>query len=121
MASGRSRRANAGAKMATLMDSMENDNFYKEQYGGFEEEENDKEFVYQSPTEDEVDSDFSIDENDEPKSDMKKEEKEKKKILKEFSKLSLRELQVYFQIIFFVKSIFPDFFQSSGSLCSHFY
>ena len=38
MASGRSRRANAGAKMATLMNSMENNDFYKEQYGGFEEE-----------------------------------------------------------------------------------
>ena len=76
MASGRSRRANAGAKMATLMDSMENDDFYKEQYGGFEEEENDKEFAYQSPTEDhdEVDSDFSIDENDEPKSDIEDED-----------------------------------------------
>ena len=58
------------------MDSMENDDFYKEQYGGFEEEENDKEFAYQSPTEDhdEVDSDFSIDENDEPKSDIEDED-----------------------------------------------
>ena len=88
MASGRSRRANAGAKMATLMDSMENDDFYKEQYGGFEEEENDKEFAYQSPTEDhdEVDSDSSIDEDEEGE--------EKKEILKQFSKLSLKELQV---------------------------
>ena len=58
------------------MDSMENDDFYKEQYGGFEEEENDKEFAYQSPNEDhdEVDSDFSIDENDEPKSDLEDED-----------------------------------------------
>ena len=38
MASGRPRRANAGAKMATMVDSMENDDSYKEQYGGFEEE-----------------------------------------------------------------------------------
>ena len=41
MASGRPRRTNAGAKMATLMDSIEND-----------EEENDKEFADQSPTDD---------------------------------------------------------------------
>ena len=85
--------------MANLMDSMENDDFYKEQYGGFEEEENDKEFVYQSPNEDEdhdeVDSDFSIDENDEDDEDDEDEEKEKKKILKQFSKLSLKELQVF--------------------------
>ena len=37
MASGRPRRANAGAKMATMVDSMENDDSYKEQYGGSEE------------------------------------------------------------------------------------
>ena len=75
MASARSRRANAGSKMASLLNSMEQDDFYKETYGGFEEEENDKEFAYQSPNEDdEVDSDFSIDENDEPKSDAEDEE-----------------------------------------------
>ena len=73
MASGRSRRANAGAKMATLIDSMEND---------------DEESADQSPTEDhdEVDSDSSIDEDEEGE--------EKKEILKQFSKLSLKELQV---------------------------
>ena len=76
MASARSRRANAGSKMASLLNSMEQDDFYKDTYGGFEEEENDKEFAYQSPNEDadEVDSDFSIDENDEPKSDAEDDE-----------------------------------------------
>ena len=81
MASDRSRRANAGSKMASLLNSMEQDDFYKETYGGFEEEENDGEFAYQSPNEDEadeVDSDFSIDENDEPKSDVEDEEGRKK-------------------------------------------
>jgi vacuolar protein sorting-associated protein 72 len=73
MASSRSQRANAGAKMASLMNTMEADDFYKDTYGGFDEELDDKEFDYQSPDEEEVDkcdSDFSIDENDEPKSDL---------------------------------------------------
>ena len=70
MAFSRSRRANAGSKMASLLNSEEADDFYKDKYGGFDEEENDQEFAYQSPVEDEVDSDFSIDENDEPKSDV---------------------------------------------------
>ena len=70
MASSRSRRANAGSKMASLLNSEEADEFYKDTYGGFDEVENDNEFAYHSPVEDEVDSDFSIDENDEPKSDL---------------------------------------------------
>lgn len=85
MASDRSRRANAGSKMATLLNTMEADDFYKETYGGFEEEENDQEFSYQSPVEDEadeVDSDFSIDENDEPKSDGDDEEEKAKRLAK---------------------------------------
>ena len=44
--------------------------YYKDTNGGFDEVENDNEFAYHSPVEDEVDSDFSIDENDEPKSDL---------------------------------------------------
>ena len=62
--------------MASLLNTMDADDFYKETYGGFEEEENDGEFAYNSPDEaaDEVDSDFSIDENDEPKSDLEDEE-----------------------------------------------
>lgn len=85
MASSRSRRDNAGSKMASLLNSMEADDFYKETYGGFEEEENDQEFAYQSPVEeegDEVDSDFSIDENDEPKSDGEDDEDKAKRAAK---------------------------------------
>ena len=79
MANERSRRFNAGAKMASLMNSMEEDDFYKDTYGGFAEEEDDKEFAYLSPQEDDVvDSDFSIDENDEPKSDPEAEDGPKK-------------------------------------------
>ena len=70
MALNRSRRSNAGSKMATLLDSEETDDFYATTYGGFAEEAEDKEFTYQSPNDedDAVDSDFSIDENDEPRS-----------------------------------------------------
>ena len=107
MALNRSRRANAGSKMATLLDSEEVDDvsglyrqslpfysmktlvrvqlkpffwalqFYSTTYGGFAEEAEDREFAYQSPVEDDdaVDSDFSIDENDEPRSDLEDEAK----------------------------------------------
>ena len=82
MASSRSRRANAGSKMASLLNSEEADEFYKDTYGGFEEEENDNEFAYHSPVEDEVDSDFSIDENDEPKSDLEDDDDKARRVAK---------------------------------------
>lgn len=80
MASERPRRAFAGAKMSSLLDKEEEDEFYTTTYGGFAEEVDDKEFNYQSPHEedDEVDSDFSIDENDEPKSDGDDDEPKRK-------------------------------------------
>jgi hypothetical protein len=37
MALSRSRRSNAGSKMAVLLNSMESDDFYTTTYGGFEE------------------------------------------------------------------------------------
>lgn len=82
MAADRARRSNAGSKMASLLNEeeaalMKSDSFYSTQYGGFGEEGAvDKDFTYHSPNEDEdqVDSDFSIDENDEPKSDLEDEE-----------------------------------------------
>ena len=81
MAAERSRRGNAGAKMSSLLDKEEEDEFYKTTYGGFDEVGDDKDFNYNSPdeAEDEVDSDFSIDENDDPKSDPEDEETAKKK------------------------------------------
>ena len=45
MAASRSRRTNAGNKMATLLDSEEVDEFYSTTYGGFDEEAEDKEYV----------------------------------------------------------------------------
>lgn len=79
MALSRERRANAGNKMAKLLNEEEEDDFYKTTYGGFEEVEQDHDYMEEDEAEDEVDSDFSIDENDEPISDNEQEEREKKK------------------------------------------
>jgi regulation of enolase protein 1 (concanavalin A-like superfamily) len=47
MALSRSRRSNAGSKMALLLNSMESDDFYTTTYGGFNEDEADDDFVCQ--------------------------------------------------------------------------
>ena len=54
--------------MAKLIDNEEEDEFYSTIYGGFAEVENDREFVEREEDheEDYVDSDFDIDENEEP-------------------------------------------------------
>jgi len=84
MAASRSRRQHAGAKMSGLLDKEEEDEFYKTTYGGFEDVGEDKDFNYHSPNEeeDEVDSDFSIDENDEVKSDPENDEESSRKKIK---------------------------------------
>jgi vacuolar protein sorting-associated protein 72 len=67
LATSRSRRANAGAKMAQLLDKEEEDDFYKNAYGGFTEENDDNEFeIKESESEDEdvIDSDFDKEENE---------------------------------------------------------
>ncbi|KAK7791828.1 hypothetical protein R5R35_001245 [Gryllus longicercus] len=73
LAKTRDRRNNAGARMAKLLDEEEEDEFYKTTYGGFNEIENDDDYHSEEEAEDEVDSDFSIDENDEPVSDHEEE------------------------------------------------
>lgn len=81
----RDRRSNAGNRMAKLLDEEEDcqEEFYKVNYGGFQETESDNE--YEAEVEDEgediVDSDFSIDENDEPVSDTELDENRQKKRL----------------------------------------
>lgn len=45
MASTRSRRANAGNKIAKLLDEEEEDDFYKTSYGGFQEVDDDVDYV----------------------------------------------------------------------------
>ncbi|XP_047358004.1 vacuolar protein sorting-associated protein 72 homolog [Vespa velutina] len=81
MASTRERRANAGNKMAKLLNEEEEDDFYKTTYGGFDEVEQDHDYMEEDEGEDEVDSDFSIDENDEPVSDTEQEGPKKKRRL----------------------------------------
>ncbi|XP_074033493.1 vacuolar protein sorting-associated protein YL-1 isoform X2 [Leptinotarsa decemlineata] len=77
----RERRGNAGNRMAKLLDEEEEcqDEFYKQNYGGFEDTESDHEYEVEEEGDDIVDSDFSIDENDEPVSDAEGEEGQKKK------------------------------------------
>ncbi|KAJ8675391.1 hypothetical protein QAD02_011177 [Eretmocerus hayati] len=75
----RPKRANAGNRMAKLLNEEEEDDFYKTTYGGFEEAEQDIDYKEEKEVEDEVDSDFSIDENDEPVSDHGEEEDKKRK------------------------------------------
>ncbi|KAG5883427.1 hypothetical protein JTB14_005638 [Gonioctena quinquepunctata] len=77
----RERRANAGNRMAKLLDEEEEcqDDFYKQNYGGFEDTESDHEYEAEEEGDDIVDSDFSIDENDEPVSDTEGDEALKKK------------------------------------------
>ncbi|KAI1287306.1 Vacuolar protein sorting-associated protein 72 -like protein [Halotydeus destructor] len=64
LSKGREKRVNAGNKMGQMLDAEEDD-FYKSTYGGFEEEEHDNEYQESVSDSDAVDSDFSIDENDE--------------------------------------------------------
>ncbi|XP_018328297.1 vacuolar protein sorting-associated protein 72 homolog [Agrilus planipennis] len=80
---GRERRSNAGNRMAKLLDDEEEcqDEFYKVNYGGFEETESDNEYEAQEEDDDIVDSDFSIDENDEPITDDEEETTKKKRRL----------------------------------------
>lgn len=90
MASSRSRRTHAGSKMASLLNEEEKDaiagkdEFYDTTYGGFQEEKDDGDFAYHSPGEedDKVDSDFSIDEDDEARSDIEDDGSSKRKTAK---------------------------------------
>ncbi|XP_026313599.1 vacuolar protein sorting-associated protein 72 homolog [Hyposmocoma kahamanoa] len=76
----RERRSNAGNRMAKLLDDEEEDDFYKTTYGGFQEVEEDRDYVQEREIDDIVDSDFDIDENDEPVSDQEEEEKRKRQV-----------------------------------------
>lgn len=83
LATTRSRRSNAGAQMAKLLEDLQEDEFYKSTYGGFEESDEDNDFKSgdEKEVEDDVDSDFSIEEKDEPISDHEDEgPKRQKKI-----------------------------------------
>lgn len=73
LAATREKRANAGSKMAKLINEEEGeDDFYKTAYGGFEGGEHDNEFVFKEEDveEDVVDSDFDIDENEDANNEV---------------------------------------------------
>ncbi|TRY65628.1 hypothetical protein DNTS_009867 [Danionella cerebrum] len=70
LASSREQRSTAGNRMSKLLDAEEEDEFYKTTYGGFNDESGDDEYHGDhSDSEDEVDTDFDIDEGDEPDSE----------------------------------------------------
>ncbi|KAK5650448.1 hypothetical protein RI129_001477 [Pyrocoelia pectoralis] len=79
----RARRSTAGNRMAKLLNEEDDcqDEFYKVNYGGFQETATDNEYEAEEEGEDQVDSDFSIDENDEPVSDNEEESQRKKRRL----------------------------------------
>jgi len=80
LAAQRAKRSTAGNKMSKLLNAEEEDEFYKTTYGGFDEEEEDNDYhSSQSDSDDVIDSDFSIDENDEMKSDEDGDDKPKRK------------------------------------------
>ena len=89
LVSGREKRARAGAKMASLLESeVDKDEFYSSTYGGFEEEENDDDFTQDQSSSDEVDSDFDIDETDEPIAQDEDEDEGKKTRAKRTAKMA---------------------------------
>ncbi|KAM9293953.1 vacuolar protein sorting-associated protein 72 homolog [Gastrophryne carolinensis] len=79
LAEKRAPRKTAGNRMSGLLNREEEDEFYKTTYGGFNEESGDEEYEERSASEDEVDSDFDIDEGDEPASDHEEEEPKRKR------------------------------------------
>lgn len=87
MAASREPRRTAGNKMAKVLEEeLDDDDFYKTTYGGFDEREGDNEFdADKEDSADEVDSDFDVSEqeddivSDQDEESIAKEEKKKKK------------------------------------------
>ncbi|XP_040188339.1 vacuolar protein sorting-associated protein 72 homolog [Rana temporaria] len=76
----RAPRKTAGNRLSGLLGREEEDEFYKTTYGGFNEESGDEEYNEdRSASEDEVDSDFDIDEGEEPTSDHEEDEPKRKR------------------------------------------
>uniref|UniRef100_A0A6I8PR12 Vacuolar protein sorting-associated protein 72 homolog n=1 Tax=Ornithorhynchus anatinus TaxID=9258 RepID=A0A6I8PR12_ORNAN len=95
LAGGRAPRKTAGNRLSGLLEAEEEDEFYQTTYGGFTEESGDDEYQGdQSDTEDEVDSDFDIDEGDEPASDGEVDEpKRKRRVVLKAYKEPLKSLR----------------------------
>ncbi|XP_069505953.1 vacuolar protein sorting-associated protein 72 homolog [Ambystoma mexicanum] len=80
LAGARAPRKTAGNRLSGLLQAEEEDDFYKTTYGGFNEESGDDEYKGEhSDSEDVVDSDFDIDEGDEPTSDQDDDEPKRKR------------------------------------------
>lgn len=81
LVSERKPRKNAGSKMSKLINEEEEDEFYKTAYGGFNEADDDQEFVAQESDfeEDYVDSDFDLDENEDNENEMEIDEDDERK------------------------------------------
>lgn len=79
MAAERARRGNAGSRMTQLLEAEDEDEFYKTTYGGFEEEAEDNDYNSEESDSESTDSDFSIDENDEVRSDVDDDDEPKRK------------------------------------------
>lgn len=84
MAATRERRYNAGNRISKLLNEEEDEeDFYKTKYGGFHDTEDDREYVQKTKDgddDDSVDSDFSIDEDDEVISDTEEQPQRRKKV-----------------------------------------
>ncbi|XP_029437412.1 vacuolar protein sorting-associated protein 72 homolog [Rhinatrema bivittatum] len=95
LAESRAPRKTAGNRMSKLLDAEEEDEFYQTTYGGFQEESGDDEYKGdRSDSEDEVDSDFDIDEGDEPTSDQEEEgPKRKHRVVTKAYKEPLKSLK----------------------------
>ncbi|KAL5104820.1 hypothetical protein TcWFU_000745 [Taenia crassiceps] len=65
----RSRRPNAGSRMARLLNEEEEDDFYTSAYGGFAEEENDNDYESESSGHDSIDTDFADTEEEDGEDD----------------------------------------------------
>lgn len=81
MAASRERRSTAGNRMSKVLEEeLEEDDFYKTTYGGFEEEEEDGDFdSEQEDSADEVDSDFDNPEEEDDDQEVKASDDEKPK------------------------------------------
>ncbi|KAI8420740.1 LOW QUALITY PROTEIN: hypothetical protein MSG28_007963 [Choristoneura fumiferana] len=93
----REKRANAGNRMAKLLDEEEEDDFYKTTYGGFQETAEDNDYVEEKEADDIVDSDFDIDENDDPDPKRRKAaaaDKPKKEVVKKVGNQSEKAQQL---------------------------
>ena len=83
---------------------QEEDDFYKTTYRGFDDEGDDGDFNYNSPQEDDdvVDSDFSIDETEEVKSDPEEDDSVRKKP-KRGDGVQTKAYKVWLKVLFRVK------------------